>query len=116
STPCRPHPCRNVREAQCPRPVATDRRGPPYNRLRACVPRVGRSASFRPPSVVCTEAAPGGQREALTNLRSTPCLCAWCRAVGVFPAAECGVHRGRARWPTRGVDHLTIDSVPVCLV
>src|SRR5690606_25203694 len=66
--------------------------------------------------VVCTEAPPGGQREALTTLRSTPRLCAWCRAVGAFPAAECGVPRAPARWPTRGVDHPTIDSVPVCLV
>src|SRR5690606_34242356 len=80
-------------------PGGQERRCPPYESAidSVSVPDVGRSASFRPPSAVCTEALTGGQREALTtlrsgarplprladksdvvratNLRSTPCLC-----------------------------------------
>src|SRR5690606_40279542 len=50
------------------------------------------------------EALTGGQREALTPLQGRR----GCRAVGAFPAAECGVHRSPARWPTRSVGHPTI--------
>src|SRR5690606_29280552 len=72
-------PTRSVDHPTIWRPTAAapggqERRCPRYESAidSVSVPDVGRSASFRPPSAVCTEALTGGQREALTTLRSGP--------------------------------------------
>src|SRR5690606_28130801 len=70
-------PTRSVDHPTIWRPTAAapggqERRCSPYESAidSVSVPDAGRSASFRPPSAVCTEALTGGQREALTTLRS----------------------------------------------
>src|SRR5690554_6047189 len=79
--------------------------------------------AFPAADTACTAAALGGQREALTTLpiprcpaatepedEPVPLRCTNRRAVGAFPGRRYGMHRSRARWPTRSVDHPCIST------